>query len=308
MNKISIIGAGNVGASVAQLIVQKGLANVVLFDIIKGLPQGKCLDLMQATPLYASNCQITGTNDYKDIKDSDIVVIAAGFARKPGMSRTDLLDKNAVIIKEVCQGIKKYMPKGIAIVATNPLDTIAYLAYKMLGFPHNKVIGMAGMLDTSRFKAFIAQKLKISANDVETIVLGGHGKFMVPMPEHTQIKGKPITNYLNPKEIESLVKRTRNAGAEIVALLKTGSAYYAAAAAIVDMIEAILQDSKKIVPASAYLNGEYGYTDMFIGVPVRLGKLGVEEVIELELAKNEKDLLDVSARHVEKNKQLLGLS
>jgi malate dehydrogenase len=286
--KVSIIGAGNVGATTAQFVVQSGIADVVLFDIIEGLPQGKALDLAEACPLWNSPSKIKGTNTFSDTSDSDIVVITAGLARKPGMSRNDLLHANASVIKEICSEVAKTSPNSIIIVVTNPMDVMAQLAWKVTEFSCKRVIGMGGILDSSRLTAFLSWELEISPEDIETIVLGGHGDEMVPLSRFTTVKGIPITELLPKKKIEALIERTRNGGAEIVSLLKSGSAYYAPSASTFHMIKSILLDEKRLLPCAAYLNGEYGIKDLYMGVPVILGKDGVEKVIELKLTKEER--------------------
>ncbi|MFH1409315.1 MAG: malate dehydrogenase [Nanoarchaeota archaeon] len=306
MKKISIIGAGNVGASIAQLLLSKGGYDILLLDIVEGIPQGKALDLFHAIPLYQRGGTISGSNDFSKMQNSEIIVITAGLPRKPGMSRDDLLEKNTSIIRSVCQHIKQHAPDSIVIVVTNPLDTMTLVAQKTLGFPPKRVMGMAGTLDSARFKAFLAAELSISPDKIETLVLGGHGDAMVPLPEFTKIDGKPITALLDKEKMEELVNRTRNAGAEIVSHLKTGSAFYAPAAAVVEMIEQMENDEGTIVPVTAYLNSEFGYDGICLGVPVKLGKEGIKEVVELPLSEEAKRLLDVSAKAVIENKEKLG--
>lgn len=286
--KVSIIGAGNVGATTAQLIVQSGIADVVLFDLLKGMPQGKALDLAEACALWNSSSIITGTNSYSDTECSDIVVVTAGLARKPGMSRSDLLHANANIVRGVCVEIAKTSPGAIIIVVTNPMDVMAQLAWKTTEFSCKRVMGMGGILDASRLAAFISWELDISPEDIETLVLGGHGDDMVPMPRFTAVKGIPLTDILPPKKIDALMERTRNGGAEIVALLKSGSAYYAPAASAFQMVKAILLDEKRVLPCAAFLNGEYGVKDIYMGVPVILGKEGVEKIVKVKLLGDEK--------------------
>ncbi len=295
MPKITIIGAGAVGATAAQRIAEKELGDVVLTDIVEGLPQGKALDLLQAGPLFGYDSKITGTNDYKDIEGSDVVVVTAGIARKPGMTRDDLLKINAKIIKEVSQNIKKYAPDSIVITVTNPLDIMTYLAMKTTGFEPGHVFGMSGVLDSGRFAAFIAMELGCSVRDISAMVLGGHGDTMVPLPRFTTVQGVPITELMPQSTIWRLVERTINGGAEIVNLLKTGSAFYAPSAAVTNMVEAVVKDTKRILPVCACLNGEYGKKNIYLGVPVKLGKRGVEEIIELKLDSEEKKSLDRSA-------------
>ncbi len=292
--KISVIGAGNVGASVAQYIAEANLADVLLVDILEGIPQGKALDLTQAGPIRGYNCRVTGTNDPKDMKGSDIVVITAGLARKPGMSREDLLKMNADIVGASADNIKKHASKAFVIVVTNPLDIMTYHAFKRTGFPPNRVCGQAGILDSIRFRTFVAMELNVAMSDVQAMVLGGHGDTMVPLPRYTTVGGIPISELIDAEKIKAISDRTRDGGAEIVKLLKSGSAYYAPGAASVDMARAILLDEKRLIPASAYLNGEYGMKDLYIGVPVVLGAEGVERVIELKLQKKELDALQKS--------------
>ncbi len=295
MPKITIIGAGAVGATAAQRIVEKELGDVVLTDIVEGLPQGKALDLLEAGPLFGYDSKITGTNDYRDIEGSDVVVITAGIARKPGMTREDLLKINAKIIREVSQNIARYSPDSIVITVTNPLDIMTYLTMKTTGFPPQRVFGMSGVLDSGRFASFIALELGCSVRDISAMVLGGHGDTMVPLPRFTTVLGVPITELLPQETIRRLIERTVNGGAEIVNLLKTGSAFYAPSAAVTNMVEAVVKDTKRILPVCAYLNGEYGRKDIYLGVPVKLGKRGVEEIIELKLTQDEKKALDRSA-------------
>jgi malate dehydrogenase len=286
--KVSIIGAGNVGATTAQLIVQSGIADVVLFDIVEGLPQGKALDLAEACPLWNSPSRIKGTNTFYDTTDSDIVVITAGLARKPGMSRSDLLHANASIVKEACKEIANTSQNAILIVVTNPMDVMAQLAWKTTEFSCKRVIGMGGILDSSRLTAFLSWDLDISPEDVKAIVLGGHGDDMVPLSRFTTVKGIPITELLPKRKIDALIQRTRNGGAEIVALLKSGSAYYAPSASTFHMIKSILHDEKRLLPCAAFLNGEYRVKDIYMGVPAILGKEGVERIVELKLTREER--------------------
>ncbi|MDP2846036.1 MAG: malate dehydrogenase [Candidatus Methanoperedens sp.] len=298
MPKITIIGAGAVGATAAQRIAEKELGDVVLTDIVEGLPQGKALDLLEAGPLFGYDSKITGTNDYKDIEGSSIVVITAGIARKPGLTREDLLKINAKIIKEVSQNIAKYAPDSIVITVTNPLDIMTYVTMKTTGFEPSRVFGMSGALDAGRFAAFIAMELGCSVQDISAMVLGGHGDTMVPLPRFTTVSGVPITELMSESTIKRLVDRTVNGGAEIVNLLKTGSAFYAPSAAVTNMVEAVVKDTKRVLPVCAYLNGEYGRKDIYLGVPVKLGRRGVEEIIELKLTEDEKKALDSSAEVV----------
>ncbi len=298
--KVSVIGAGNVGASAAQMVAQASLADVVLFDIAGGIPQGKALDIAEACPLWNSSVSVKGTNSYADTKDSDIVVITAGFPRKPNMSRDDLLHANADVVKAVSGAIVKTSPNAIVIVVTNPMDVMAQLAWKTTEFSCKRVIGMGGILDAARLRAFLSWELNISPEDIETIVLGGHGDQMIPLPRFTTVKGIAITEFLKKKTIDSLVHRTRNGGAEIVSLLKSGSAYYAPAAAVVQMIKSILLDEKRMFPCAAYLNGEYGMKDIYLGVPVILGREGVERVVEIKLTKEERAQFKESCSAVKK--------
>lgn len=295
MRKVSVIGAGNVGATIGLMLAQKELADVVLLDVVEGIPQGKALDMMEAAPLQGYNSAITGTQDYKDTADSDIVVVTAGLARKPGMSREDLMAKNKEIVESVIKKVSEQSPDSMIILVTNPLDIMTYLSYKVSGFKPQRVMGQAGVLDSSRFRCFIAMELGISVEDVSAMVLGGHGDSMVPLPRYTTVSGITVTELLSEDSIERIVQRTRKAGGEIVAHLKTGSAYYSPAAATVEMVEAILKDKKRVMPVSAYLAGEYGLEDIYIGVPVILGKGGVEKVIQLKLSDDELAALRKSA-------------
>jgi malate dehydrogenase len=305
--KVTVVGAGFVGATTARRIIEKELADVILIDIVEGLPQGRALDLMESAPVEGYSAQITGTNDYKDTKNSDIVVVTAGVARKPGMSRDDLLQINAKITKEVITKIVAQSPNAIIIMVTNPLDVMTYLAYKVSGFKHNKVFGMAGVLDSARYRYFIAEELGITPNLVQAFVLGGHGDSMVPMPRYSTVNGIPITELLSKKKIDDINKRTKNGGAEIVGLLKTGSAYYAPSASVVEMVKSILLNENKILPCCVYLNGEYGLKDVYCGVPVRLSKNGVEEVVEIDLTMEEFASLKKSSDAVKKNIKKLNL-
>jgi len=303
--KITVIGAGNVGATAALFLLQKQLGDVVLFDIVEGLPQGKALDMMEAAPVLGFETKITGTNAYREIKDSGLVIVTAGLARKPGMTREDLLKKNASIIKDVVINIKEYAPQAFILMVTNPLDVMTYYALKVSGFSRQRVFGQAGVLDGARFACFIAEKLNVPVKDVKPLVLGGHGDSMLPLARLSSFQDKPLTECLGQKELDPLIERTRQAGAEIVGLLKTGSAYYSPAASAVHMAEAVVREQKTILPASVYLDGEYGLRDICIGVPVRLGKNGVEEVIELDLTPEEKNALHQSAAVYQKAIQLL---
>ncbi|ROR03114.1 malate dehydrogenase [Desulfosoma caldarium] len=286
--KITVVGAGFVGATAAHWAAAKELGDVCLIDIIEGMPQGKALDLMQASPVEGFDAQIVGTNDYKDTADSDVVIITAGLPRKPGMSRDDLLFKNTDIVKTVTENIAKHSPNAYLIIVSNPLDAMVYVAHKVSGFPTHRVMGMAGVLDAARFRAFIAMELNVSVEDVTAFVLGGHGDTMVPLPRYSTVAGIPLPDLLPPERIQALVERTRNGGAEIVNLLKTGSAFFAPSASAVSMAESILKDKKRIMPCAAYCDKEYGVGGYFVGVPVKLGAGGVEQVIEITLLPEEK--------------------
>ena len=302
--KVTVVGAGNVGATLAQRLAEKDLCDVVLVDIVEGVPQGKSLDLIEAAPVEKHDAKIIGTNDYEATKDSNIVIITAGVPRKPGMSRDDLISTNAGIMKKVTEQVVKYSPDSILIIVSNPLDAMCHVAYEASGFPKNRVIGMAGILDSARFRAFIAMELNVSVENTHAFVLGGHGDTMVPLPRFSTVSGIPITELIPQDRIDAIVDRTRNGGAEIVKLLTT-SAYYAPASAACEMAEAILKDKKKILPCAAYLEGEYGFNDLFIGVPVKLGAGGVEDVIEITLTDEEKAALANSANAVQGLKDLL---
>jgi len=302
--KVTVVGSGNVGATAAHWIASKELADVVLIDIVEGIPQGKGLDLLEAMPIEKRDCHIIGTQDYADTAKSDIVVITAGIPRKPGMSRDDLLNTNLKIMKDVVSKAVQFSPDCILIIVSNPLDAMAQAAYKMSGFARERVIGMAGVLDSARFRAFIADHLKVSVENVTAFVLGGHGDSMVPLPRYSTVAGIPITELIDPQTIERLVQRTRDGGAEIVKYLKTGSAYYAPSAAVTEMVEAILKDKKKILPCAAYLEGEYGINGLFVGVPVKLGAKGIEQIIEIKLTAYEQEQLNRSAGAV---KELVGV-
>jgi len=297
--KVTVVGAGNVGATVAQRLAEKELCDVVLIDVVEGLPQGKALDLLEAAPIERHDAKLWGGNDYEITKDSHIVVITAGLTRKPGMSRDDLLAANKKIIQEVTRKVCQFSPEAIILVVSNPLDAMCHVAFVESGFPKNRVVGMAGALDAARFSTFVAMELGISVEDVQACVLGGHGDAMVPLPRFTTVAGIPITELIPEERIEALVERTRYGGAEIVGLLKTGSAYYAPSAAVAAMAEAILKDKKRILPCAAYLEGEYGIHGLFIGVPVKLGKGGVEEIITLNLTQKEREALKKSAEAVQ---------
>jgi malate dehydrogenase len=305
--KVTVVGAGNVGATVAQYIVERELADVVLTDVIEGLPQGKALDLFEAGPVHGYDCRLTGENEYKATANSDIVVITAGLARKPGMSRDDLLQKNAEIVRGVTTEVVRQSPSAILIVVTNPLDAMAQLAWKVSGFPRERVIGMAGILDSARFRTFIAMELAVSVENVTAFVLGGHGDTMVPLPRYSTVAGIPITELLSKERIDAIVQRTRDGGAEIVNLLKAGSAYYAPGAAVVEMVEAILKDKRKIVPCAVYLDGEYGIKGLYVGVPVKLGRAGIEQIVQIKLTPDEDAALKKSAAAVKELVDKLGL-
>jgi len=297
--KVTVIGAGNVGATAAQRLAEKELCDVVLIDIVDGIPQGKALDLTEAAPIEKHDANVKGTNGYEDSAGSDIVIITAGIPRKPGMSRDDLISTNAGIMKSVTKEVASRSPEAVLIIVSNPLDAMCHVAYEASGFPKNRVIGMAGVLDSARFRAFIAMELDVSVENTHAFVLGGHGDTMVPLPRYSTVAGIPITELMAKERIDALVDRTANGGAEIVGLLKTGSAFYAPASAAVEMAESILKDKKKILPCAAYLEGEYGFKNLFIGVPVKLGSKGVEDIIEIELTDEEKAALKKSADAVQ---------
>jgi len=299
--KISIIGAGFVGATAAHWAAEKELGNVVLVDILEGIPQGKALDLFQASPVEGFDARVIGSNGFEETIDSDVVIVTSGVPRKPGMSREDLLEINKKIIGSVVAEVVKKSPQAILIMVTNPLDTMTYLAFKRSGLPKQRVMGMAGILDTARFKAFIAMELNVSVEDIQALLLGGHGDEMVPLPRYTTISGIPLSQLLPKETIDRLVDRTRKGGGEIVNLLKTGSAFYAPSAAAIQMTEAILKDKKRILPCCVYLDGEYGLKDICFGVPVKLGANGVESIIELQLTDEEKKLVTKSAESVKKS-------
>jgi malate dehydrogenase len=304
--KITVVGAGFVGSTCAHWAAAKELGDVVLVDINDGVAKGKSLDLFEASPVEQFDARVTGTADYKDTAGSDVVIITAGLPRKPGMSRDDLLATNAKIMKDVCKGVKEYSPNAVVIVVSNPLDAMAYVAMKELDFPRERVIGMAGVLDSARFRSFIAEELKVSVKDVQAFVLGGHGDTMVPMPRHCSVGGVPLLEVLPKDRIDALVDRTRKGGAEIVGLLKTGSAYYAPSASAVQMAEAILCDQGRILPCAAYLQGEYGIKNLFIGVVCKLGGSGLEKVMEIKLNDEERAGLDNSAKAVKELVEALG--
>jgi len=296
--KISLIGAGQIGGTLAHLITIKELGNLVLFDIDEGLAKGKALDIAQSTPVSGSSTSQVGTSNYVDTKNSDVIIITAGIPRKPGMSRDDLLGTNLKIIKQVAQGIKKTSPNAFVICITNPLDVIVMAFQKYSGLPTNKVIGMAGILDSSRFKYFLSQELKVPVKSVESLVLGGHGDTMVPMPKQTKVNGKPINELIQKEKLDLIIDRTRKGGAEIGKLLQKGSAFYAPATSAIEIAESYLKDMKKTLPCAAYLNGEYGIKNLYAGVPVVIGNTGVEKVVELDLGKDEKKNFDLSIKAV----------
>jgi len=299
--KVTVVGAGFVGATAAQRIVEKNLADVVLIDIVEGLPQGKALDIMESAPVEGFSSKIIGTNTYQDTDGSDVIVITAGLARKPGMSRDDLLFKNAEIVGGIVTECARYSPKAVLVIVTNPLDVMTWLAQKKSGFPVERVIGMAGELDSSRYAYFIAEKLGCKPSEVKAIVLGGHGDQMVPVPELTTVSGKPITKLLDSATIEAINQRTRDGGAEIVKLLKTGSAYYAPSSSAVRMVRAILQDTGEVIPCCVYLKGQYGVSDVYCGVPVELGRMGVKKIVEIPVSDGERKALHASAEDVRVN-------
>ncbi|MDX9722599.1 MAG: malate dehydrogenase [Myxococcota bacterium] len=304
-NKISIIGAGFVGATAAHWCAAKELGDVVLVDIVDGMPQGKALDLLEAGPIEGYDLKIVGSNDYKDTAGSDIIVITAGLPRRPGMTREDLVATNAGIVGEVVTQVVKYSPNAILILVTNPLDTMVYLAKKLSGFPRERVIGQAGVLDGARMRAFMAMELGVSVENTHAFVLGGHGDEMVPLPRYSTIAGIPMTELMTPEQVDAIVDRTRKGGGEIVALLKKGSAFFAPSAATMQMVESILKDRKQILPCSVYLNGEYGLDDICFGVPVKLGSKGVEQIIEIELREDEREALHRSAELVRSSMKAL---
>src|SRR5882762_4005806 len=296
VNKITVVGAGNVGATTAQRVAEKELAGtVVMVDVVEGIPQGKGLDQWQSAPIEGFDSRVIGTNGYEESAGSDIVIITAGIARKPGMSRDDLLNTNAGIVKQVAEQVKRTSPNAIVIVVSNPLDVMCYVAKQVTGFPRERVIGMAGVLDTARYRAFLAEALDVSVRDIQAMVLGGHGDTMVPLISYTSVSGIPVTQLMSAEKLQGIVDRTRNGGAEIVAFLKTGSAYYAPSSAVVQMVESIVLDQKRLLPCAAWLEGEYGLSGMYCGVPCKLGKNGLEQIIEVELTAEEKSALKKSA-------------
>ncbi|HXF86563.1 MAG TPA: malate dehydrogenase [Anaerolineales bacterium] len=305
MNKISIIGAGMTGSTTAHWLAERELADLVLVDIVEGMPQGKALDMRQAMPIISKDVEIVGANDYAATRDSDVIIITAGLPRKPGMSRDDLLSANAEIVGKAATETLKYSPNAIYIVLTNPLDTMAYLTMKKTGLPRERVVGQAGILDSARMRAFVAMETGVSVENIDCYVLGGHGDEMVPLTRHSNIAGIPLKEYLPPDKLNAIVERTRKGGGEIVNLLKTGSAFYAPAAACAQMAEAILKDKHLIVPCSAYMNGEYGLKDIFFGVPVMLGRAGMEKIIEYQLDEEERAMLEKSASAVRETHEAL---
>ena len=305
--KVTVFGAGFVGSTTAQRIAEKEIADVTMIDIVEGMPQGKALDMMESAMLEGFDAKVTGSNNPADCKNSDLVVITSGIARKPGMSRDDLLKTNAGIVGQVCDAIKVNAPSATVIVVSNPLDVMTYLAGVKLGFPKNKVMGMAGVLDSARFRCFIAMELGVSMRDVDAMVLGGHGDDMVPLVRYSTVAGIKVEDLIAKDKLDAIVTRTRNGGAEIVGLLKTGSAYYAPSSSVVEMVRAILNDEKRVLPVAAWCTGQYGVKDMFVGVPAVLGKNGVEKIIELKLTNEELAQLSTSANHVLENVKKLNL-
>lgn len=301
MSKVTVIGSGNVGATVAQYVAEKDIADVVLIDIIDGMPQGKGLDLAEAAPVHGHDRKLFGTNDYNDTKGSDVVVITAGIARKPGMSRDDLLKTNASIVQSCAREALKQSPDAVFIVVTNPLDVMTYLCWQTTKLPHNRVIGMAGVLDSARLQAFIGMELNMSVQDIRAMVLGGHGDLMVPIPRYSTVNGVSITELMTPERVEALCKRTRDGGAEIVALLKTGSAFYAPGLSATVMVEAVLRDQNRLLPCAVLANGEYGLNDVYVGLPTVLGKGGVKKVVEVKLGDDEQAALKKSADSIREN-------
>jgi malate dehydrogenase len=308
VNKITVVGAGNVGATTAQRLAEKELARqVVMVDVAEGIPQGKGLDQWESAPIEGFDSRVIGTNGYDETANSDIVVITAGIARKPGMSRDDLLNTNAGIVKQVSEQIKRTSPNAIIIMVSNPLDVMAYVAMQVTGFPRERVLGMAGVLDTARYRSFLAEAMDVSVRDIQAMVLGGHGDTMVPLISYTTVSGIPVTQLIDQQKLDAIVDRTRNGGAEIVKYLKTGSAYYAPSAAAVQMCEAIVLDQKRILPCAAWLQGEYGMSDLFLGVPCKLGRRGLERIIEVQLTDSERAALEKSADAVREPMQLVKL-
>jgi malate dehydrogenase len=308
VNKITVVGAGNVGATTAQRLAEKELAQlVVMVDVVEGVPQGKALDQWETAPIEGFDTRVIGTNGYDETAQSEIVIITAGIARKPGMSRDDLLNTNAGIVKQVCEQVKRTSPNAIIIMVSNPLDVMCYVAKKVTGFPRERVLGMAGVLDTARYRSFLAEALDVSVEDIQAMVLGGHGDTMVPLISYTTVSGIPVTQLMDKKTLDAIVDRTRNGGAEIVKFLKTGSAYYAPSAAAVQMAEAMVRDKKRVLPCAAWLEGEYGMSGLFLGVPCKLGRKGLEEIIEVELTSAERIDLGKSAEAVREPMRVLKL-
>ncbi len=308
MGKITMVGAGNVGATAVQRIAQKELCEeLVMIDVVEGLPQGKGLDMWETAPLLGSDTRVLGSNEMADMKDSDVVLITAGLARKPGMSRSDLLEKNAAIIRSIVENAAEHAPDAIIMVVTNPLDVMTYLAYRISGFGRHRVVGMAGVLDSARLRSFVAMELGVSVKDTQALVMGGHGDSMVPLPRYTTVAGIPITQLMDEDAISRLVERTRKAGGEIVGLLKTGSAYYSPGASLAEMVEAVVKNKRRLFPCAVILDGEYGLTDMCAGVPVMLGRNGIEKIIEVSLEPSELKALKKSAEDVRKDIERLSL-
>ncbi len=308
MNKITVVGAGHVGATAAQRLAEKELAReIVLIDVIEGIPQGKGLDQWESAPIEGFDSRVIGANEYGPAAGSEMFIVTAGIARKPGMSRDDLMRTNVAIVKSVSEEIKKCSPDAIVIVVSNPLDVMAWVAKEVTGFPRNRVIGMAGVLDTARYRSFIADALDVSVEDIQAMVLGGHGDTMVPLISYTTVSGIPVTQMMNGSRLDEIVERTRNGGAEIVGHLKTGSAYYAPSAAAVQMAEAIVKDKKRILPCAAWLEGEFGFRDLYLGVPCKLGASGLDRIIEVELSKAERIALEKSAEHVRQTMSAVSL-
>jgi len=306
-NKVTVVGAGNVGATAAHWIASKELADVVLVDIVEGTPQGKALDLAQAAPIDGFDVKVVGSNSYEETANSDVVIITAGLPRKPGMSRDDLLKTNSEIVSKVTEQVAKFSPNAFLIIVSNPLDAMAQVAFRKSGFPKNRVIGMAGVLDSARMRCFLAEALNVSVENVNAFVLGGHGDTMVPLPRYSTCAGIPVTELLPKDQLDAIIKRTANGGAEIVGLLKTGSAFYAPSLGAVEMAESILKDKKKILPCAVFLEGEYGVSNLFVGVPVKLGKNGVEQIIEINLTNDERSALQKSAAAVQELIDVLGI-
>jgi len=296
--KVTVVGAGNVGGSIAQRLAEKNWYDIVLVDIVEGMPQGKALDLVEAGPVCSYDSAVAGANSYEATKDSDLVIITSGIPRRPGMSRDELLETNTKIVSSVVRETAKRSPEAILMIVSNPLDVMTHVAHRVSGFPKNRVMGMAGVLDSARFRSFIAEALQVSVENIHAMVLGGHGDLMVPLIRYTTVAGRPIDEWVSPETVDALIKRTREGGAEIVNLLKTGSAYYAPAASVVEMVEAITKDQKKILPCAALCEGEYGFHDLVLGVPVKLGSDGVEAIIEYALTPEEKTALETSSQAV----------